>query len=119
MITYARHALEGINTETILALYALIETGRWPGGAANRAAESAHLDAEIPYIMIRPKEGKQIKMCSAAGKIPLIAVSFAAMQQALRGFSRLHDRSHPLSKSLMKAYRQEETSSCATYQSQF
>ncbi len=99
---------QGINNEAILALYALIETGCRPSEIANLAPEDIRLDANIPHITIRPKEDRELKTRASIRQIPLVGVSLAAMRKAPTGFPRFQDRSHLLSKSLMKAFRQRD-----------
>ena len=100
--------LQGIQREAVLALYALIETGCRPSEIANLAVEDIRLNHTAPHITIQPTRERRLKTRASKRSIPLVGVSLAAMRQAPNGFPRFQDRSHLLSKSLMKAFRTRE-----------
>ena len=52
---------DGLNREAQLIVYALIETGCQPSEIANLAPEDIRLDAEVPHILICPKQKRELK----------------------------------------------------------
>ena len=98
-------ALGDLNFEAKMIVYALIETGCRPAEIANLAAEDINLEGKIPYIHVRPREGREIKTQSSIRKIPLVGVSLEALKCAPNGFPHYRDRNDLLSASLMKCFR--------------
>ncbi len=96
---------KGLNTEAILLVYAMIETGCRPSELANLLEENIILDHEVPHIRIRPTEHRQLKSKSSVRNIPLVGVSLMAMENAPQGFPHYRDKGNLLSASLMKAFR--------------
>lgn len=101
-------AFGDLNTDALMIIYALIETGCRPAEIANLAPDDIRLDAEVPYIHIRPREGREIKTQSSIRKIPLVGVSLKAMKHAPKGFHHYRDRNDLLSATLMKSFRQHK-----------
>jgi len=97
--------LDGLNRQAQLIAYALIETGCRPSEIANLSKEDIHLDAEVPFISIRPSEKREIKTAWSIRDIPLVGVSLKAMQEAPIGFPHYNDRPDLLSASPVKAFR--------------
>jgi len=100
-------ALEGININAQLIAYALIETGCRPSEIANLKPENICLEAEVPYIRIRPTANRELKSAASSRDIPLVGVSLEAMKRAPNGFKRYHDRGNSLSAALLKAFHSE------------
>ncbi|MHA7856642.1 MAG: DUF6538 domain-containing protein [Henriciella sp.] len=98
-------ALDGIKGQARLIVYALIETGCRPSELANLREEDIFLDADVPYISIRPRRGREIKTASSIRDIPLVGVSLEAMKRAPKGFPHYRDRNDLLSQSLMSTFR--------------
>ena len=86
-------------------IYALIETGCRPGEIANLLEDDIHLDCEVPYISIRPREDREIKTASSIRDIPLVGVSLEAMKRASKGFPKYRDQPNLLSANLMKTFK--------------
>ncbi|MFC3052319.1 DUF6538 domain-containing protein [Kordiimonas pumila] len=100
-----RGALGDLNKEALYIVYTLIETGCRPSEVANLLPENIILDAEVPYLDIRPRAGVEIKTQSSTRKIPLVGVSLEAMKRAPHGFPRYRDKGDALSQLLMKEFR--------------
>lgn len=98
-------ALDGIKDQARLIVYALIETGCRPSELANLREKDIFLDADAPYISIRPRRGREIKTASSIRDIPLVGVSLEAMKRAPKGFPHYRDRNDLLSQSLMSTFR--------------
>ena len=96
---------DGLNTEAVSIVYALIETGCRPSEIANLMPDDIILGEKVPYIRIRPRQGREIKTQSSIRNIPLVGVSLAAMKASPKGFPHYRDRNDLLSASLMKAFR--------------
>lgn len=102
------NAFGDLNRDARIIVYALIETGCRPSEIANLAPDDIFLKTNVPYIHIRPREGREIKTKSSIRKIPLVGVSLEAMKNAPNGFERYRDRNDLLSATLMKAFRQHK-----------
>ena len=96
------YAFEGINAEAQIIAYALIETGCRPSEIANLLPENICLDAEVPYIRIRPTAKRELKSMASARDIPLVGVSLEAMKRAPNGFPRYRDKAIPCPQRCLK-----------------
>ena len=96
---------KGVPGDAEYLIYALIETGCRPSEIANLLEDDIHLDVNVPYISIRPRENRQIKTASSIRDIPLIGISLKAMQHAPQGFPKYRDQPNLLSANLMKAFK--------------
>ena len=64
-------------------LVALIsDTGMRLSEAAGLSKEDVHLDADIPYVEIRPHKWRRLKTKSSIRKLPLVGASLWAARQA-------------------------------------
>ena len=70
--------------------------------------EDIRLDANIPFIRIRPRQDREIKTETSIRDIPLVGVALEAMRAAPEGFPHYRDRGELVSANLMKAFRQRE-----------
>lgn len=95
----------GLNSEAVLLVYAMIETGCRPSELANLVADNIMLNVEVPHLKIRPQNDRQLKSKASVREIPLVGVSLEAMKHAPNGFPSYKDRGNLLSASLMKAFR--------------
>jgi hypothetical protein len=86
------NVLDGINAEAQIIAYALIETGCRPSEIANLLPENICLDAEVPYIRIRPTAKRELKSMASARDIPLVGVSLEAIKRAPNGFRAIGTR---------------------------
>ncbi len=96
---------EGLNSQAIRLVYALIETGCRPSEIANILPENIVLNHAVPHIKIRKQGNRQLKTISSIRDIPLVGVSLSAMKQAKEGFPKYHDKGNLLSVSLLKTFR--------------
>ncbi|MEO3997217.1 integrase [Mesorhizobium sp. CAU 1732] len=109
----APDALAGLNDDARLAVLVLINTGARPSEIVNLPPDCIVLDAEIPYIDIRPAGGRdpvavrELKAKSSLRRIPLAGVSLDAMKQARHGFPRYRDRDN-LSAAVNKYFREND-----------
>ena len=97
----ADNALDGLNEDARLILYALADTGLRPSELVNLLPEAIHLDAPIPYVEIKPV-GRVLKTKSSKREIPLVGAALAAMKLRPMGFPRYRDKSSSLSATLNK-----------------
>jgi integrase len=95
---------DGINDQARHIIYALIETGCRPGEIGNLVEEDILLNHVVPHIRIRPKKNREIKTAASIREVPLVGVSFEAMQRFPEGFPRYRDKPDLLSANLMKAF---------------
>ncbi len=89
-------------------IYVLIETGCRTSEICNLMPEDIRLDANIPFIRIRPRQDREIKTETSIRDIPLVGVALEAMRAAPEGFPYYRDRGELVSANLMKAFRQRE-----------
>ena len=101
----AKGALDSLNEDARLIIYALIETGCRPSEIANLRKEHIILDANVPHLKIRPTANRKLKSKSASRDIPLLGVSLEAMKQRPTGFPRYRDKGSVLSQTLMKRFK--------------
>ena len=101
----ASGALDGLHEEAQLIFKVLIETGCRPSEIANLEPEDIHLEAEVPFISIRPKANRELKSRASKREVPLVGVALEAMHKAPNGFPHYKDKSSLLSASLMKAFK--------------
>jgi len=101
----AKGALDSLNEDARLIVYALIETGCRPSEIANLQQEHIILDAPVPYLKIRPTANRKLKSKSASRDLPLLGVSLEAMKQRPNGFLRYRDKGSILSQTLMKRFK--------------
>jgi len=101
----AKGALDTLNEDARLIIYALIETGCRPSEIANLRKEHIILDAQVPHLKIRPTANRKLKSKSASRDIPLLGVSLEAMKQRPNGFPRYRDKGSVLSQTLMKRFK--------------
>ena len=90
-------ALDELNFDARMILYAMVETGLSPSEACNLRPEDIRLDHKIPHIDIPEREDRRLKSDYRPRVIPLVGVSLWALQQAPGGFPRYHDKEDNLS----------------------
>jgi integrase len=98
-------ALTGLRRDLQLITYMLIETGCRPSEIINLQPDDIHLDGEVPFISIRPRDKRAIKTESSIRDVPLVGVALEAARRAPEGFPHYHDRSELFSANMMKAFR--------------
>jgi len=96
---------DGLNADATLLVYAMIETGCRPSELSNLLPENIVLDAEVPFIRIRPRSDRQLKAKASSRDIPLVGCSLEAMRRAPNGFPRYRDKGNVMSKAIMDGLR--------------
>lgn len=96
--------LRELNEECRLFLFAMADTGARPSELVGLNAENGdiHLNADIPYIHIRPEIDKALKTPHSKRMIPLVGASLYAFQNLPNGFKHYYRRSDLLSATLNK-----------------
>ncbi|PCI44148.1 MAG: hypothetical protein COB49_11440 [Alphaproteobacteria bacterium] len=99
--------LSGMNEELQLFLFAMADTGARPNELLGLDASDGDimLDAEIPYIFIRPNTIRRLKTSHSNRKIPLVGASLYAFKNLPHGFVKYRNRSDQLSAALNKYLR--------------
>lgn len=104
-------ALASLNSEARHAVLAMINTGARPSEIVNLRPEMIAVEAEIPYIEIRPQAKgearRALKSRSSIRRIPLAGVSLEAMRERLAGFPAYRDNDN-LSATVNKFLRENE-----------
>ena len=101
-------ALLGLRPELQLITYMLIETGCRPSEIINLTPTDIHLECEVPFISIRPREKREIKTEASIRDIPLVGVALEAVRRSPGGFPHYHDRGELFSANMMKAFRSRD-----------
>ncbi|MEO9969178.1 MAG: DUF6538 domain-containing protein [Hyphomonadaceae bacterium] len=103
------NALKGLNSDLILIVYMLIETGCRPSEIINLRPDDIQTSAEVPHLIIRPHthgQGKrELKSASSERVIPLVGVSLEAARRAPNGFPRYQDKSDLFSANALRAFK--------------
>ncbi len=105
--------LVGLNAEARGVLLAMIETGCRPSEICNLTPGAIVLDAEVPYISVRPrratdrknKEVKQfgpheVKSAASIRTIPLVGVALKVFERFPEGFPRYMDKTGTASQTI-------------------
>lgn len=96
---------DGLNADAALIVYAMIETGCRPSELSNILPENIVLDADVPFIRIRPRSDRQVKSRASSRDIPLVGCSLEAFRRAPNGFPRYRDKGNLMSKAIMDGLR--------------
>jgi len=83
----------------------MIETGCRPSELSNLLPENIVLDADAPFIRIRPRSDRQVKSRASSRDIPLVGCSLEAFKRAPNGFPRYRDKGNLMSKAIMDGLR--------------
>lgn len=111
-IEYVRDVLldmenfKGLNEEARLVLPIMANTGMRPSEICGLDAEDIYLNADIPYIHVRPKDDLELKTQQSQRQIPIIGASLWAFQQAPSGFKRYKRNTDSLSACINKYLRE-------------
>lgn len=100
----AAGALAEINEEARDLVWLLADTGLRLSEACNLTSETIHLNAEVPYVSVRP-DGRKMKTPYSLRDIPLVGVALDAMKRHPEGFPRYRDKGASLSALINKALR--------------
>ena len=89
-----RHkAMAGLHPECRALVLITLNTGIGPSEACGLRPEDIHLKAAIPYIDIRPSEGRSLKTVYRPRKIPLLGVALKAFKDIVpNGFVHYHNK---------------------------
>ena len=98
-------ALMTLNPEARAIFIGMINTGYRPSEAACAAPDQFCLDAEIPHMIIKPREGRAIKNKNSKRVIPLVGVSLEAMRAFPNGFPTYRESDATLSATVNKYLR--------------
>lgn len=88
----ATGALDNLNEDARLIVYAMIETGARLGEICNLRPQDIHLDDDVPHIEIAERDDRRQKTEYSIRRIPLVGVSLWAMRQKPGGFPRYRDK---------------------------
>lgn len=97
-----------LNIELRSMIFVLIETGARMSEVCNLMPEDIHLDEEVPYISIRPRETRELKTVDSERDLPLVGVALEAMKLTPRGYDKYRGKGTLVSANLMKAFRTRE-----------
>jgi len=79
-------ALDGLNEEARDALLIMVNTGARPSEIVGALPEELAVEAEVPHLRIRAREGRTLKTAASKREVPLVGVSLeAARRAAARG----------------------------------
>ncbi|WP_242517515.1 MULTISPECIES: site-specific integrase [Hyphomonadaceae] len=97
-----------LRLELRVIIYLLIETGARLSEIVNLRPDDIQLDHDIPHIIIRPEQNRELKTSDSEREIPLVGVALPAMKLCPNGFEHYYDRNTLVSANLMKAFKQRE-----------
>lgn len=97
-----------LRLELRVIIYLLIETGARLSEIVNLRPDDIQLDHDIPHIIIRPEQNRELKTSDSEREIPLVGVALPAMKLCPGGFDHYYDRNTLVSANLMKAFKQRE-----------
>lgn len=66
------------------------------------AANDICLDAPVPYVSIRPREGRELKTLTSIRDIPLVGIALDAARRHPEGFERYLNKTGTLSQTIIK-----------------
>lgn len=98
----AQDAMSELNDDARLIVLAMVNTGCRPSEIAGLMPDEIRLDAEVPHILMRSNENREIKTRTSKRSIPLVGASLAALQEARTGFPRYAQNSATLSATVNK-----------------
>ncbi|MEQ3650813.1 tyrosine-type recombinase/integrase [Hyphomonas sp.] len=97
-----------LRLELRVIVYLLVETGARLSEIVNLRPDDIQLDHDIPHIIIRPEQNRELKTSDSERAIPLVGVALPAMKLCPKGFEHYYDRNTLVSANLMKAFKQRE-----------
>ena len=90
-------ALMALDPEARAIFLGMVNAGYRPSEAACAAPDQFCLDAEIPHLVIKPRQGRTIKNNSSKRVLPLVGVSLEAMRAFPNGFPSYRENDATLS----------------------
>lgn len=100
-------AMDAMNEDARLIVYAMVETGARLGEICNLRPEDIRLSAAVPYIEIAERTDRVQKTAYSVRQIPLVGVSLWAMKQRQNGFSRYADKADSASALINKVMKSQ------------
>lgn len=91
-----------LNAEALAIVHVMAETGMRPSEICSLRAEQIRLDADIPFVQIKPI-GRKLKNPQSERDIPLVGAALAAMQRFPTGFATYNDKADSLSATVNKS----------------
>ncbi len=91
-----------LNGDAADILRILINTGMRPSEVTGLAPSDVVLETEIPYVAIRPRQGRELKTQTSIRDIPLVGIALDAAKRNSEGFSRYFDKTGSLSQTINK-----------------
>lgn len=67
-----------LNIDARVIMWAMVETGMRPIEICNVLPENIHIDSDIAYVSIEPRDGYKLKTFTSKRNIPLVGLSLAA-----------------------------------------
>lgn len=98
-------AMDDMNEDACLIVYAMVETGARLGEICNLRPEDIRLDAAVPHIEIADRQDRRQKTAYSVRQIPLVGVSLWAMKQRPNGFARYQDKADSASALINKVMK--------------
>lgn len=95
-------ALDSLNLDARLIVYAMVETGMRLGEVCNLRSEDIRLDEDVPHVEVAERDDRRQKTEFSIRRVPLVSVSLWAMRQAPNGFERYADMADSASAAINK-----------------
>lgn len=99
---------EGLRLELRVIICLLVETGARLSEIVNLRPDDIQLEHDVPHIIIRPEQNRELKTSDSEREIPLVGVALHAMKLCPDGFEHYYDRNTLVSANLLKAFKQRE-----------
>lgn len=99
--------LTSLNDEARAIFEIVAELGLRPSEVCGLTSETIHLDADIPYIEIKP-EGRDLKTNNSERDVPLVGRALSAMRRYPAGFPTYFDKADALSAVIQKHLRSKK-----------
>lgn len=90
-------ALDDMNEDAQMIVYAMVETGARLGEICNLRPQDIRLDDEVPHIEVAERDDRRQKTDYSIRRIPLVGVSLWAMKKRPQGFPRYADNANAAS----------------------
>ena len=91
-----------LNQEAADICRILINTGMRPSEVTGLAPEDFMINAEVPHVCIRPREGRELKTQTSIRDIPLVGIALEAARRHPNGFERYFDNASSLTQIINK-----------------
>ncbi len=101
-------SLKGLNNEAKNLVLALINTGARLSELTGLNEEDIKLDEDIPHIIIRPNDNRNLKTHYSKRKIPLVGCSLQAFRNCPEGFPRYKKKTDNLSNLVNQYFRDND-----------